>query len=122
MIDVGSVLLGRYQLQQITTEDPQNFEGETQVTLTAQQLVDALNSNTLTRAQVLRAVVQSGEADGAEYQSAFVAMQYYGYLRRAPEDEGYQAWLRVIRQDPNNVRIMINGFINSQEYRRRFGQ
>jgi hypothetical protein len=27
----------------------------------------------------------------------------------------------VINQDPNNVRIMVNGFMNSTEYRLRFG-
>ncbi|HYG10184.1 MAG TPA: DUF4214 domain-containing protein, partial [Pyrinomonadaceae bacterium] len=52
---------------------------------------------------------------------AFVAMQYYGYLRRTPEEDGYQAWLRVINEDPNNVRRMVNGFINSTEYQLRFG-
>lgn len=52
----------------------------------------------------------------------FVAMQYYGYLRRTPEEPGYQAWLRVITQDPNNIRIMVDGFVNSTEYRLRFGQ
>ena len=115
-------LLGRYNVQQITTEDPASPEGAAQVTLTRQQLTDALAGNTLTRAQVLRAVVQSNEADAAEYHGAFVAMQYYGYLRRTPEPGGYDAWLRVIRQDPNNVRVMIDGFMNSQEYRLRFGQ
>ena len=49
-------------------------------------------------------------------------MQYYGYLRRAPEQSGYEAWLRVIRQDPSNVRVMIGGFVNSREYRPRFGR
>ena len=115
-------LLGRYQLQQITTEDPADFEGAAQVTLTRQQLVEALNHKALTRAQVLRAVVQSSEADAAEYHGAFVSMQYYGYLRRTPEQAGYDAWLRVIRQDPSNVRLMVGGFVNSQEYRLRFGQ
>jgi N-acetylneuraminic acid mutarotase len=115
-----AALFGRYQLQQIRTEDPHHPEGAAQVTLAAQQLVDALDANALTRAQVLRAVVESDEADGSEYQNAFVAMQYYGYLRRAPEDEGYQAWLRVIRENPNNVRLMINGFVNSTEYALRF--
>lgn len=81
-------LLGRYNLQRITTEDPQNFEGAAQVTLTKRQLIDALNSNSLTRAQVLRAVVQSSEVDAAEYHGAFVAVQYYGYLRRTPERSG----------------------------------
>jgi hypothetical protein len=57
-----------------------------------------------------------------EHNGAFVAMQYFGYLRRTPEEEGYQNWLRVINEDPNNVRIMINGFLNSTEYRLRFGK
>jgi uncharacterized repeat protein (TIGR01451 family) len=119
--DYVDALLGRYGLQQITTEDPQQPDGTNQVTLTAGQLADALGDGTLTRAQVLRAVVQSSEVDAAEYHGAFVAMQYYGYLRRTPEQSGYDAWLRVIKQDPNNVRIMIDGFANSAEYRLRFG-
>jgi hypothetical protein len=66
--------------------------------------------------------VQSSEAGAAEFHGAFVAMQYYGYLRRTPEQAGYDAWLRVIKQDPGNVRQMIDGFMNSTEYRLRFGQ
>jgi uncharacterized repeat protein (TIGR01451 family) len=116
-----AALLGRYGLQQITTEDPQQPDGTAQVALSAQQLTDALDAGSLTRAQVLRAVVQSSEVDAAEFHGAFVAMQYYGYLRRTPEEDGYQAWLRVIRQDPNNIRIMVHGFVNSVEYRLRFG-
>jgi hypothetical protein len=119
--DYVAALLARYNAQQITTEDPQQPESTTQVTLTRQQLTDALNSNTLTRAQVLRAVVQSDEAARDEFHGAFVAMQYYGYLRRTPEQAGYEAWLRVIREDPNNIRVMINGFLNSAEYELRFG-
>ena len=49
-------------------------------------------------------------------------MQYYGYLRRTPEEDGYQAWLRVIREDPQNIRTMVHGFVNSVEYKLRFGQ
>ena len=116
-----AALLGRYDLQQITTEDPADFEGAAQVTLTRQQLVAALDGGSLNRAQVLRAVVQSSEVDAAEYHGAFVAMQYYGYLRRTPEESGYQAWLRVIKQDPGNIRVMVDGFMNSQEYKLRFG-
>jgi hypothetical protein len=115
-------LLGRYNLGQITTEDPQDFEGTAQVTLSKEQLAAALDADALTRGQVLRAVVQSSEVDAAEYHGAFVAMQYYGYLRRTPEQAGYEAWLRVIRQDPANIRVMVNGFMNSVEYRLRFGR
>ena len=87
-----------------------------------QQRGEGLDAGTLTRAQVLRAIADSDEVAVAEYNSAFVASQYYGYLRRTPEVSGYQAWLKVINEDPNNVRIMVNGFLNSTEYRLRFGQ
>jgi glucose/arabinose dehydrogenase len=117
-------LLDRYGLQQITTPDPQNPEGTTKVTLTRAELINRLGATgaqALTRAQVLRAIVESDEIFAQEYRGAFVAMQYFGYLRRTPEEAGYQDWLRVINQDPNNIRIMINGFMNSTEYRLRFG-
>jgi hypothetical protein len=115
-------LLGRHGLAQITTEDPADFEGAAQVTLTRRQLIDALNSDTLNRAKVLRAIVQSSEVDAAEYHGAFVSMQYYGYLRRTPEQSGYDSWLAVIKRDPGNVRGMVEGFVKSQEYRLRFGR
>jgi hypothetical protein len=115
-------LLGRYQLTQVTTPDPAAPDGTAKLTLKITDLQDALNAGTLTRAQVLRAVADSEEVAAVEYNSAFVASQYYGYLRRTPEESGYQAWLKVINEDPNNVRIMVNGFMNSTEYRLRFGQ
>ncbi|HZG51592.1 MAG TPA: carboxypeptidase regulatory-like domain-containing protein, partial [Pyrinomonadaceae bacterium] len=119
-----NALLGRYQLQRITTTDPANPEGETKVVLTREDLINRLAASgalSLTRAQTLRALVESDEVGAAEYNRAFVAMQYYGYLRRTPEADGYQSWLKVINQDPNNVRLMVNGFMNSDEYRLRFG-
>jgi hypothetical protein len=119
-----NTLLDRYGLQQVTTPDPANPEGGTKVTLTRPDLINRLGQTggqTLTRSQVLRAVVESNEVGAAEFNKAFVAMQYYGYLRRTPEEDGYQAWLRVINQDPQNVRIMVDGFMNSTEYRLRFG-
>jgi hypothetical protein len=122
-----NALLDRYNLQQITTSDPQQPEAGIKVTLTRTELVNRLgatagSAQALTRAQVLRAIVESDEVGAFEYKGAFVAMQYYGYLRRTPEESGYQAWLRVITEDPNNIRIMVNGFMNSAEYRLRFGK
>ncbi|HJR08828.1 MAG TPA: FG-GAP-like repeat-containing protein [Pyrinomonadaceae bacterium] len=121
-----NTLFDRYGLGTITTPDPVNPEGGTKVLLTRADLINSLGgqsgTRTLTRAQVLRALVESNEVSAAEYNRAFVAMQYYGYLRRTPEEDGYQAWLRVINQDPNNIRVMVNGFMNSPEYRLRFGQ
>jgi photosystem II stability/assembly factor-like uncharacterized protein len=120
-----NTLLDRYALPHITTPDPQQPETSARVLLTRADLINRLSAGgaqALTRAQVLRAIVESDEVGAVEYNGAFVAMQYYGYLRRTPEEDGYQAWLRVINQDPNNIRIMVNGFLNSTEYRLRFGQ
>jgi hypothetical protein len=119
--DYVQALTARAGTPHITTFDPANPDGTAKMTLTSVELINRLNSNVLTRAQVLRAIADSDEVGTAEYNNAFVAVQYYGYLRRTPDDSGYQAWLRVINQDPNNVRIMINGFMNSAEYRLRFG-
>jgi hypothetical protein len=47
-------------------------------------------------------------------------MQYYGYLRRKPEGAGYEAWLVVRRR--GDTRVMVDGFMNSAEYKLRFGR
>ena len=117
-----AALLDRYGLQSITTPDPQNPEGGQKVMLTRAELMSRLGGGALTRAAVLRAVVESDEVSAAEFTRAFVAMQYYGYLRRAPEEGGYNAWLNYLNAHPGDFRTMVHGFVNSIEYRRRFGQ
>ena len=85
------------------------------------ELTARLDADTLTRAQVLRAVADSDQVYAQEYNRAFVAMQYYGYLRRTPETSGYNAWLNYLHAHPADFRTMVNGFMNSIEYRLRFG-
>jgi hypothetical protein len=116
-----AALLSPYSLTSINTKDPQNPDTGNNVVLTQTDLVNALNQASLTRAQVLRAIVQSQEVSGREFNAAFVAMQYYGYLRRTPETAGYQAWLNYLSTHPGDFRTMVNGFMNSIEYRLRFG-
>lgn len=91
-------------------------------TLNRDELISQLNGQTKSRVDVVRAVVESQEVNAREYNGAFVAMQYFGYLRRDPETDGYQAWLRVLGNDPQGQRTMVNGFATSVEYRLRFGQ
>jgi hypothetical protein len=117
-----STLLGRYSLTQLTTRDPRQPDTGPKVTLTQAQLTAQLDAGTLTRGQVLRAVSDSDEVGAAEFNRAFVAVQYYGYLRRTPEPGGYEAWLAHLNANPSDFRTMVNGFVNSVEYRLRFGQ
>ncbi|HEX8068962.1 MAG TPA: DUF4214 domain-containing protein, partial [Pyrinomonadaceae bacterium] len=104
------------------TPDPANPDGTQKVTLTNAQLTNALNAGTLTRAQVLRAVVQSDEvSQQREAVNSFVAAQYYGFLRRAPDTGGFDNWVNYLTSHPGDFRTMVNGFMNSTEYRLRFG-
>ncbi len=86
------------------------------------QLVAALNGGGSTRADALRAIVESAEVSNRQQNPAFVAMQYFGYLRRDPELAGFNAWLTYLNAHPSDSRTMVNGFENSVEYRLRFGR
>jgi hypothetical protein len=123
-------------------------------TLTPEQYVDALNANSggaLTsderqaaieefggaatsadegaRARSLRRVAENGEFARLERNRAFVLMQYFGYLRRNPNDApdtdfgGYFFWLNKLEQFGGNFvsAEMVKAFILSLEYQRRFG-
>src|SRR5215831_16859819 len=93
------------------------------------QLVQDLSSGAKTRAQVLRAVAENEEFTRAHFNRAFVLMQYFGYLRRNPNDapdnnfDGYNFWLTKLDQFNGNFieAEMVKAFIASTEYRQRFG-
>jgi hypothetical protein len=84
-------------------------------------LIAALDGNTMTRAQVLRNIVESQAVADRFFNRAFVAMQYFGYLRRDPDTVGFNNWVNTLNADPSNFRHMIFGFLFSTEYRQRFG-
>jgi hypothetical protein len=84
------------------------------------QLVSELEDGRKTRAQALRAVVDSPELFDREYNAAFVLMQYFGYLQRDPDETGYNGWLNLLNRT-GDYRTMIFGFLYSQEYVLRFG-
>ena len=88
---------------------------------TRQTLIDGLNTGTLTRAQALRQIAESGEVYQKYYNQAFVVMEYFGYLRRDP-DALYLNWIQVLDAKPADSRHMVEGFVTSLEYRNRFAQ
>ena len=110
-----------YNLTSITTADPDDPNGTNKVTLTAADLTSRLDAGTLTRGQVLRAIVQSDQIVGIESLNAFVGSQYYGYLRRTPDTPGFNSWINYLTAHPGDFRTMVHGFVNSREYRLRFG-
>jgi hypothetical protein len=94
------------------------------------QLVNELATNVKTRAQVLRTIAEHSNLVSAESNRAFVLMQYFGYLRRNPNDPqdsdytGYDFWLTKLNQFNGNFvnAEMVKAFSTSTEYRARFGQ
>jgi hypothetical protein len=92
--------------------------------------VSELTSGAKTRAQVLRSVAEDADLARNEFNKAFVLMQYFGYLRRNPNDApdtsfvGYDFWLNKLNQFNGNfvAAEMVKAFISSGEYRQRFGQ
>jgi hypothetical protein len=86
-------------------------------------------SNTTARAQALRQVAEDQDLYNAEFNRAFVLTEFFGYLRRNPNDTpdmdhtGYEFWLTKLNQFNGDyiAAEMVKAFISSSEYRQRFG-
>jgi len=87
-------------------------------------LLTGLSDGTLSRAQVLLRIVDDERFVKARFNEAFVRMQYFGYLRRDPDDAGLHFWLNKLNEfEGNFVRAeMVKAFLVSGEYRDRFRQ
>jgi hypothetical protein len=93
-------------------------------------LINGLAAGTETRATVLRTIAENAALKRNEQNRAFVLMQYFGYLRRNPDDApdnnlaGYNFWLNKLNQFSGDFRRaeMVKAFIRSGEYRVRFGE
>jgi hypothetical protein len=81
------------------------------------------------RGQALLKVTLASDFVSQEIPRAFVQMEYFGYLRRNPNDppdnnfNGYNFWLNKLNQFNGDFlqAEMVRAFINSSEYRSRFG-
>ena len=105
-----------------------NTQGVVSSSLRSQLLAD-LDRGTKTRAQALRAVVESQAYVAREMNKAFVLLEYFGYLRRNPNEfpdvnfDGYGFWLSKLNVFSGSFvnAEMVKAFIESREYRTRFG-
>lgn len=75
-----------------------------------------------TRATILRTIVETPAFDRLVFNEAFVTMEYFDYLRRDPDDAGFEFWLRKLNQFNGDyiAAEMVKAFIKSDEYRQRF--
>ncbi len=107
--------------------------------LSASERTNAINlfggasdiANMNARAQAVRQVAEDTDLFNAESNKAFVLAEYFGYLRRNPNDApeasldytGYDFWLSKLNQFNGNyvAAEMVKAFISSDEYRKRFG-
>jgi hypothetical protein len=87
-------------------------------------LIVGLLTNRETRAGVLLQIIEKEEFKRREFNAAFVRMEYFGYLRRAPDPEGFDFWLAKLNRFGGDYRRaeMVKAFLDSTEYRARFGQ
>ncbi|HEV2830060.1 MAG TPA: DUF4214 domain-containing protein [Pyrinomonadaceae bacterium] len=92
----------------------------------------ANTADTAARGRALRRVAENTTLDQQEFRRAFVLMQYFGYLRRNPNDppepglnfDGYNFWLDKLNDFNGNFvnAEMVKAFLDSIEYRQRFGR
>ncbi|HEY6245665.1 MAG TPA: PQQ-dependent sugar dehydrogenase [Pyrinomonadaceae bacterium] len=111
--------------------------GITPTTSELNALVSGLNGGTETRSSVVFKVVDGTDTvtDGAlvfqtsygkafydrEFDAEFVFMEYICYLRRNPDQDGYDFWLAKLKRYGNWVDAeLVLAFIISPEYRTRF--
>ncbi|MFN2491287.1 MAG: PA domain-containing protein [Pyrinomonadaceae bacterium] len=88
-------------------------------------------TDTAARARAMLDIAQNSILHQQEKNKAFVLMQYFGYLKRNPNDppelgldhSGYEFWLTKLNQFNGDFisAEMVKAFINSIEYRQRFG-
>jgi hypothetical protein len=100
-------------------------------------LIDELNANPANKASVVFKIVDGTQTitDGhlvfnttygkaffdQEFDTSFVFMEYMSYLRRNPDQDGYNFWLGKLKRYGNWVDAqMVLAFILAPEYRDRF--
>jgi hypothetical protein len=89
----------------------------------------ATSNDNAARARALRLVAENSTLKLNEKNKAFVLMQFFGYLRRNPNDPqdtdytGYDFWLTKLNEfNGDFIRAeMVKAFLDSNEYRARFG-
>ena len=138
--ELAGLWLGRVDVQSILPSSMTNQQFVEKLELTAgvtltnrTTLIANLNNSSQTRAQVLRTVAESTQIVDKFVLQNFVTMQYIGHLRREPEDchgspdPANCGYIFHYNRFPSSgdpaptENLITRGFIESSEYRQRFG-
>jgi hypothetical protein len=63
-----------------------------------ENLLDGLRRKTMTREDVFRNIVDNNIFAIREFNKAFVLMHYFAYLKRDPDEAGFEFWLRNLNR------------------------
>jgi hypothetical protein len=76
----------------------------------------------LRTALALRSIAENSSFVSAKFNETFVMMEYFGYLRRDADANGFAFWLNKLNHFNGNFEQaeMVKAFIVSGEYRDRF--
>ena len=98
----------------------------TGVDLTSERslLIGLLDDTANGRAVVLTRLASDQRVVDANYNHALVLFQYFTYLRRNPDEAGYNTWVNTLKtkplRDPDAARSLVCNFLTSAEYQSRF--
>jgi hypothetical protein len=126
-VATSAAYIARFPLSQTAAEYVDALFASAMVTPTVAERDAAIAAfgvgATAGRVAALRRVTDSNSLRQAEFNAAFVLMQYFGYLRRNPDASGYNFWLVKLNQFNGNFinADMVESFITSGEYIHRFG-
>jgi hypothetical protein len=82
---------------------------------------DSGDSMFRSRARVVQFLADDPMFKQVNFNRAFVLSEYFSYLQRDPDVNGYDFWVEVLtNRTPGNYRGMVCAFVTSTEYQRRF--
>ena len=90
-----------------------------------QSLIALSDGTNAGRATIVERIISEPHVVDAHYNAAFVLVEYFSYLRRDPDETGFNFWVNVLKSKPlrdnDSARSMICAFLTSTEYQNRFG-
>lgn len=144
VVDMGNLAVSKGNFLNLFVQRPA-FTSVFPSSLTPTQYVDMLNANvsnsltagerdalitglangSKTRASVLGEIADNSVFREAQYNRTFVLSLYFHYLRRDPDQSGFDFWLGKINEFPPHSgagqHSVVCAFITSTEYQQRFG-